>query len=200
MCLFCPVLALLCDASFFTLSHELKFNRGDLTEPNLLNMEEYQEPEAATQFIREMTGASLSNEPANQVSRVVTIQPFNRFAGAQREATIMIDVNADAAREGTKIYRASAMNGWSYVALDTQIINGQAVAQTDQGGIFVAAAEVSTGVIVGVVVAIVVVIILVIGVIGMTVYFGSKPEKWRSTKDKLVQTQNRVKRSFAKQV
>ena len=181
-------------------SHQLMFQRGALMEPNMLNMEEYQDSEDARQFVQEMTGASPTNEPANKVSPTVAVQPFNRFAGAQMEATITIEVDADAARDGTQIYRASAMNGWSYVALDTQIIDGKAVAQTDQGGVFVAAAEVSTGVIVGLVVLAVIIIILILSAIGTTVYFVSKPQKWHSAKDRLVQTQNRLKRSFAKQV
>ena len=176
------------------------FRRGDLLEPNMLNMEEYQDSEDARQFIMEMTDASPTNEPSNKVSPTLAVQPFNRFKGVQKEATITIEVDPDAARDGTKIYRASAMNGWSYVALDTQIVDGRAMAQTDQGGVFVAAAEVSTGVIVGVVITAIIIIILIIGGVGTTVYFVSKPEKWHSTKDRLVQTQNRVKRSFAKQV
>ena len=166
----------------------------------MLNMEEYDDSDAAREFIQEMTGASPTAEPSNKVSNTLTVQPFNRFAGAQGEATIMIDVDSDSAREGTTVYRASANNGWSYVALDTQIIDGKAVAQTDQGGIFVAAVQVSTGTIVGVVVAAVVLLLAITIVIGLSIYFVSKPEKWRATKERLVQTQNRVKRSFAKQV
>lgn len=166
----------------------------------MLNMEEYQNDEDARSFIREMTGSTPTNEPNNKASNTLTIQPFNRFTGAQGMATIMVDLDETTDRDGTKLYRASSMNGWSYVALDTQIIDGKAVAQTDQGGIFVAAAEISTGTIVGVVVALVVVLLVVILVIGLSIYFFSKPEKWRATKDRLVQTQNRVKRSFAKQV
>ena len=176
------------------------FERGDLTEANALNMMEFEDEGQARDTIVEMAGAAPTNEPGNKVSPTVTILPFNRFAGAQREATISINLDPTADRDGTKVYRASANNGWSYVALDTQIIDGKAVAQTDQGGIFVAAAEVSTGTIVGVVVAAFVLILVAVLVVGLIVYFRTQPDRWQSTKEKLSQTQNRLKRSFAKQV
>ena len=176
------------------------FQRGDLTQPNMFNMEEYADSNEASDFVMAMSGTRTTNEPGNQVSSVLSVQPFTQFAGAQREATIMIEVEDSSARDGTKIYRASPTNGWSFVALDTQIVDGKAVARTNQGGIFVAAAEVSTGVIVGVVIAAVIIILIVIVVIGLSIYFASRPEKLKSTKERLVKTQNRLKRSFAKQV
>lgn len=181
-------------------SHELMFERGDLTEPNMLNMEEYQDPDDAQQFIMEMTGSEPRNEPDNRVSPVISVQPFTQFSGVREMATISIDIDESAENGETTIYRASPQNQWSYAALDTQIINGKAVAQTDQGGVFVAAAQVSTGLIVGVVIAAVVLILVITVVIGVTIYFVTRPEKLKSTKEHLVKTQNRLKRSFAKQV
>lgn len=165
----------------------------------MLNMEEYADANEASDFVMQMSGSQTSNAPGNQVSSVISIQPFHQFPGVQGEATITIDTDS-AAGDGIKIYRASAGNGWSYAALDTQIVDGRAVARTNQGGVFVAAADVSTGLIVGVVVAIVIILLIVVIVVGMAIYFGTRPDKLRSTKDKIIKTQNRVKRSFAKQV
>ena len=166
----------------------------------MLNMEEYTDANEASDFVMQMSGFRTTNEPANQVSSVVSVQPFTQFNGAQNEATISIDVESSSARDGTKVYRASAANGWSYVALDTQIVDGKAVARTDQGGVFVAAAEVSTGLIVGVVIAAVIIILIAVVIVGVLIYFRSRPDKLKSTKESIVKTQNRVKRSFAKQV
>ena len=181
-------------------SHELKFDRGDLTQASMLNMEEYSDSDAASDFVMQMSGSRTSDAPGNQVSPVISIQPFTQFPGAQGEAQVTIDIDSSAAREGTKIYRASAANNWAYVALDTQIVDGRAVASTNQGGVFVAATEVSTGLIVGVVIASVIILLVVVIVVGMAIYFASRPDKLKSTKEKIVKTQNRVKRSFAKQV
>ena len=169
-------------------------------QANMLNMEEYADANEASDFVMQMSGFRTTNEPGNQVSPVISVQPFTQFSGAQREATITIDIDSSAARDGTKIYRASASNGWSYAALDTQIVDGKAVAKTNQGGVFVAAADVSTAVIVGVVVAIVIILLIIVVVVGILIYFASRPDKLKSTKEKVIKTQNRVKRSFAKQV
>jgi hypothetical protein len=166
----------------------------------MLNMEQYTDANEASDFVMQMSGRQTTNEPGNQVSSVISVQPFTQFAGVQNEATISIEVESDAARDGTKIYQASAANGWSYAALDTQIIDGKAVARTNSGGVFVAAAEVSTALIVGVVVACVIIILIIVVVVGVAIYFRSRPDKLKSTKEKIVKTQNRVKRSFAKQV
>ena len=176
------------------------FQRGDLTQPNALNMMEFENADEARDMIEATAGGTPRNEPSNKVSSSLTVQPYTRFTGAQNEAQISIDLDPTADRDGTVIYRASAMNGWSYVALDTQIVEGRAVARTDQGGIFVAAAEVSTGTIVGVVVSAFILILVGVLIVGMFIYFKTQPEKWRSAKDKMLQSQNKLKRSFAKQV
>ena len=166
----------------------------------MLNMEEYANADEASDFVMQMSGSRTTNAPGNQVSSVISIQPFTQFNGAQSDATISIDIDESAAREGTVIYRASPVNGWSYAALDTQIIDGKAVARTSSGGVFVAATAVSTGLIVGVVIAGVVLLLVIVIVVGLAIYFRSRPDKLKATKEKIVKTQNRVKRSFAKQV
>ena len=172
------------------------FRRGDLTQANMVSMEEYQEPADARQLIVEMSGSAPSNEPDDKVSNVITVYPLNQFAGAQREATVMIEVDPTAVRDGTMVYRASPQNGWSYVPLDTQIIDGKAVAQTDRGGVFVAAVGLSTGAIVGVVISAIILILIATIVVGVIVYFVYKPEKWKSTKIHV----KLAKKSFAKQI
>ena len=166
----------------------------------MLNMEEYLESETVREIVTSMSGAPPSNEPSDRVSSTITVRPFNQFAGAQREATIMIQVDETSARDGTQIFRASPNNGWIYVPLETEIVNGMAVARTNRGGVFVVAVAVTTGIIVGVVITLIILSLIASTVIGLYIYFRQRPEKLKSTKDTLAQTQSRVKRSFAKQV
>ena len=149
-------------------------------------MEEFSNPNEASNFIMEVSGFRIINTPDSQVSPVLGIRPFTMFPGISREATISMAIEPSAARNGTTIYRASGPSGWYFVALNTQIINGKAVARTNQGGIFVVAAGLeidmpttdqgggdvfvlATGVSVGVFVGVIIAVIAFISILAVVV-------------------------------
>lgn len=155
-------------------------------------MDEFSNANEASNFVMEMTGSRTINTPDNQVSPVLRIQPFTSFPGSSREATISMAIEPSAARNGTTMYRASRPSGWYYVALNTQIINGKAVARTNQGGIFVVAAGlevdmpttdqgggdtfvlatgISVGVLIGVIIAVIAFISIMAVVIVILIFF-----------------------------
>ena len=74
----------------------------------------------------------------NVVSPYVLVTPVENFAAAGQTAIIVIDIN-DTAPSSTRIYRANPGSNWNFVNLTTEVRNGNAYAQTDQGGVFVAA-------------------------------------------------------------
>ena len=182
-------------------SHEISFNQGDLTEPNMIRMDVFRDPQDAMTEVMEGAGSEENvNPPGNTVSQFIRIDPPRMFDGVMSAATVTISIDEKAENDRTTIYRASEQSGWMFEPLDTEIVDGRAVASTNQGGIFVAASGVNYGLVVGVVVAGVVLLIVILAVIALVVYFVVRPEKWRSTKDNVHKAQTKMKRSFAKQV
>lgn len=180
-------------------SHTLTFERGDLTSPNVITMSEYRNASAAVADVAGLANeGELINTPSNLASPYVSVMPHGQFEGANGMATISIKLNSGSS--GATIRRANPNSAWVFVPLDTQIVDGQAMAQTNQGGIFVAGSGFNYGLVVGASVAGVVVLLVILIVVATVVYFVVKPEKWRKTKENVAKTQMKMKRSFAKQV
>lgn len=157
-------------------------------------------PDAAMNEIIRLAGDGVKvNLPANQASGFKRVDPVTQFQGAQGMADISIDLG-DADSSSVVIMRANAASTWVFQPLDTQVIDGRAVAQTDQGGYFVASTPVQYGLVVGIPVAVILLLLIVVVVIGVIVYFRLQPAKWASAKENVHKTQVKVKRSFAKQV
>ena len=163
--------------------------------------EEYADSDTAIQAVRNVSNPPDGNfrVPPNAVSSYVLVTPIETFTAAGQMATIVIDID-DVAPSSTRIYRANPGSDWNFVSLTTEMRDGNAYAQTDQGGVFVAASGLNTlGVAVGVSVSAVVLIVVACAV-AIGVYFAVRPEKWRKTKDNVRKTKTKVSRSFAKQV
>ena len=163
--------------------------------------EEYADSDTAIQAVEDLANPPDGNfaVPPNAVSSYVLLTPIENFAAAGQTATIVIDID-DTAPSSTRIYRANPRSDWNFVSLTTEMRDGNAYAQTDQGGVFVAASGLNTlGIAIGVSVGAVVLIVVACGA-AIGVYFAVRPEKWRKTKDNVRKTKTKVSRSFAKQV
>lgn len=147
-----------------------------------------------------MVGTDVQiNLPANEVSGYKRVDPVSVFEGAQEMGSISIQLDT-ADLSNVVILRSSAASAWEFTPLDTVVVDGKAVAFTDQGGYFVASTPIQYGLVVGIPVAIIVLLLVVVIIIGIIVYFRVRPEKWEVAKDNMHKTQVKVKRSFAKQV
>lgn len=142
----------------------------------------------------------LLNTPPNLNSPYISVFPHSRFEGASGMATISIDLDQTLSSSGVAIYRANPNSDYVFVQLPTEVIDGRAVAQTSEGGIYVAGSGLNYSLVVGVVVAGVVLLLVGIVVAGTIVYFVARPEKWKSAKDNMKKTQMKMKRSFANKV
>ena len=181
--------------------HSLQFGQGTLDDAVEFRLEEYANPDDAVQAVQSVAEPPDGNfrTPSNVVSPYVLVNPVTNFAAAQQTATIVIDIE-DSASADTEIYRANPSSDWNFVRMSTEIRDGSAYAQTDQGGVFVAASGLNTiAIAVGVSVGAVLLVVVLCG-IAITVYFAVRPEKWRKTTDKVRKTKTKVTRSFAKQV
>ena len=166
-------------------------------------MMQYSNGDDAIADVESMAGEEdrqLLGTPANLNSPFVSVFPHAPFEGANEMATISINLDPSVSHANTVIHRASPGSSYVFTPLDTQIVDGRAVAQTDQGGIFVAGSGVNFSLVVGVVVAAVVLLLVAIIVVGTIVYFVARPEKWVSAKTNMKKTQMKMKRSFARQV
>ena len=142
----------------------------------------------------------------NVVSPYVLVTPVENFAAAGQTATIVIDID-NTAPNSTRIYRANPGSNWNFVSLTTEVRDGNAYAQTDQGGAFVAAfvtappvsSRSTLGIALGVSFGVIILIVVACGV-AVGVYFVVRPEKWRKTKDTICKTKTKFSRSFAKQI
>ena len=169
----------------------------------MITMLEYRNASAAVEEVEELKDETeLLNSPPNLNSPFISILPHTRFSnieqGSSATVTIMLDPNL--VNSAARVYRANRNSNYAFVELDTQVVDGRALAQTSEGGIFVAGTGVNYSLVVGVVVAAVVLVLVVTVVVGTVIYFVVRPEKWQSTKNNLKKTQMKVKRSFARQV
>lgn len=182
-------------------SHTLDFERGTLQSPNVITLMEYRNASAAVADVEGLANeGELLNAPANLNSPFVSVFPHDRFEGATGMGEIAIMLDPSVSHSGVTIHRASPNSDYVFVQLDTQIIDGRAVAQTNEGGIFVAGSGVNYSLVVGLVVAGIVLLLVAIVVVGTIVYFVARPEKWQSAKNNVKKTQMKMKRSFARQV
>ena len=106
--------------------------------------EEYADSDTAIQAVRNVSNPPDGNfrVPPNAVSSYVLVTPIETFTAAGQMATIVIDID-DVAPSSTRIYRANPGSDWNFVSLTTEMRDGNAYAQTDQGGVFVAASGLS---------------------------------------------------------
>lgn len=161
----------------------------------------YRNASAAVAEVEDLANeGEILNTPDNLMSPFISIDPPTHFTGVEQPANISIKIDDSSLSSGITMYRANRNSAWVFTELDTQVVEGQAVAQTDQGGIFVVGSGTSYALIAGVVVAAVVLVLVVTVVVGTIVYFVARPEKWKSAKNNMKKTQMKLKRSFAKQV
>lgn len=170
-----------------------------MSEPHVITISEYRDPEAALAAVQELAqdDAELLNHPANVASAYVRVEPTVQFTGM---GEISVSLDDALITSGIALYRANPNSNWIFTELDTAIVEGKAVAQTNQGGIFVAGSGVNYSLVVGLSVAAVVLVVVALMVVATVVYFVVRPEKWQSAKTNVAKTQMKVKRSFAKQV
>ena len=185
--------------------HSIHFNRGTLSNAIEFRFEEYTDP----------LDGNFRILP-NVVSPYVLVTPVENFAAAGQTATIVIDID-NTAPNSTRIYRANPGSNWNFVSLTTEVRDGNAYAQTDQGGAFVAAfvtaptvatapthatpvsSRNTLGIALGVSFGVIILIVVGCGV-AVGVYFVVRPEKWRKTKDNVYKTKTKFSRNFAKQI
>lgn len=176
-------------------SHTLVFDRGDVNETNVITMAEFRNADSAA-----VDNPSLQNAPPILTSPYISVEPHGVFSGASGKAKISINFDPGLVESGTSMRFAGPSNAYVFTAVDTQIIDGQAVAETDEGGIFVVGSNVNYDLVIGLSVAGVVLLIVILMVVGSVIYFVVRPEKWKSAKGTVKKTQMKFKRSFAKQV
>lgn len=165
----------------------------------MVTISEYRDADAAVADVQELSQeVELLNHPANVASPYVRVEPTEQFTG-MGEISISLD-DSLMIPTGVTIRRANPNSNWIFTELDTTIVEGKAVAQTSQGGIFVAGSGVNYSLVVGLCVAAVVLVLVGLMVVATVVYFVVRPEKWKSAKTNVAKTQMKVKRSFAKQV
>lgn len=172
-----------------------------MREPVEFRLSDIANADAAKAEIQRQAGGINVNLPANIASAYKRLDPVRQFPQTEERllATIAIDLNDDATSNGI-ILQANEDNFWVFEPLDTEIIDGRAVAQTDGGGYFVVATPLEYGLVVGIPVAIVIILLIVIIALLLVIYFRVRPEKWSSAKESVQKSQMKIKRSFAKQI
>lgn len=169
--------------------------------PNMITMAEYRDADSAIAAVEELAQeGELLNSPSVIISPYVSVEPLTQFAGVDGMATIRIAFDSQLVESGISLYRANLNSAFVFREMDTRVENGQAVAETNQGGIFVVGSGLNYDLVVGLSVAGVVLLIIILLVVGVVIYFVVRPDKWKSTKSGVKKTQMKVKRSFAKQV
>lgn len=171
-------------------STSVVFSRGTLNSPEVVNIETYTNEEQVVN----MTGNKAPGQP---LSSYIRLDDFTPASG--RSASIEMSVSGVNLDSNTKIYRANANSQWSFQELETRNVNGMAVADTNQGGIFVVAQQ-QVAIYVTVATIVLILAVLVIAIGGVTIYFKVRPEKWQATKAKVSGGAMSFKRSFAKKV
>ena len=184
---------------FWLCSHTVRFDQGDLTVALMFRLERYSTSEEAIEAVRQNNPDADFSAPANTASAFTLLEPLEVFEGSEGMATVSFPIDP-AVGGSPRVFRANPASAWNYEPLDTEIIDGRAVAQTDQGGVFVAASGQNLGAYVGIAIAILVVLLVAVAVVGVIVYFAVRPEKWQKTKDNVHKAKTKVTRSFAKQV
>lgn len=200
------------DSILFYFSHTLVFERGDLLEPNVVTMSEYRNASAAVADVADLADeGQLLNIPSNIASSYISVEPHDQFASVADTAEISIVLNDANITAEVKLRRANRISAYAFTELDTQIVDGRAVAQTNQGGIFVAgfsensmttvspsenSMTTSDNLVTALVVVGVVLLLVSMMVVATVLYFVVQPGKWKSAKTKMKKAQ----RSFSRKV
>jgi len=165
--------------------------RGTLIEPAMFVMQQWPDDlaEAAT---RQLSGRSL-DLPDDPVSEYVTVETM----GGRQEGMFTVSLSVSDEND-VHIIRYSSSNGWNPRELDTEVSNGMATAQTDQGGVFVASGSPTNYVLIGALVGSLLVVALII--VAIIVFFVVRRDKWHKVKATLKNTKTNVTRSFASKV
>ena len=175
---------------------------GTLSQAVEFRITDVASAEIAMADIQRLAGDDIqTNMPPNQGSGVKKLDPTAQFpqTSARMMGTIAIDLD-DSTATSAVILQANEDNFWVFEPLDTEIVDGRAVAQTAGGGYFVVATPLQYGLVVGIPVAIVVILLVAIIALLLVIYFRVRPEKWSSAKENVQKTQMKIKRSFAKQI
>ena len=103
-----------------------------LTSPVTVQVEVFQNASGAQAI------TNSPNTPDYTVSAFTWVGP-QQFPDVQGSATVQLALSGTG--PNVQVYRANEASGWVYQALDTAVANGMASAQTNSGGMFVAASS-----------------------------------------------------------
>lgn len=146
----------------------------------------------------------IDDPSGDSVSDFILITPTTRFPNSNLEdgepAVVTIPIDTSVSSDNVKIMRANDASNWEFVELDTRVEDDMAMADTRQGGVFVAKSDVNVGLIAGLVVTAFVLLVIGIAVGGLVIYFLVRRDKWEKTKENARKMKFKVTRSFAKKV
>jgi len=167
---------------------------------NMIVMKEFNNASSAIEELEGLSPSGNANSPANVLSSFISVTPSGKFQGSVKPAKISLKVDDNLAMSGATVYRAAPDTAYAFVSMETTIVNGQAQASTDRGGVFVVGSAANVGFVVGLVVLGVVLLVMALMTAGVVIYFVARPEKWKAAKKSVKTTHMKVKRSFARQV
>ncbi|KAL5516652.1 hypothetical protein EMCRGX_G002039 [Ephydatia muelleri] len=153
-------------------SNMISFPPAALTSPVTVQVEVFQNASGAQAI------TNSPNTPDYTVSAFTWVGP-QQFPDVQGSAVIQLALSGTG--PNVQVYRANEASGWVYQALDTAVANGMASAQTNSGGMFVAASSKTAIISVATVLVIIVVLATVITV-SLVVYFKVKKGAWQNFK------------------
>ena len=170
----------------------ISFPPAALTSPVTVQVEVFQNASGAQAI------TNSPNTPDYTVSAFTWVGP-QQFPDVQGSATVQLALSGTG--PNVQVYRANEASGWVYQALDTAVANEMASAQTNSGGMFVAASSktaiisVATVLVVIVVLATVVlatvvlatvvlatVVLATVVTVSLVVYFRVKKGAWQNFK------------------
>ena len=155
-----------------THSNMISFPLATLTSPVTVQVEVFQNASGAQAI------TNSPNTPDYTVSAFTWVGP-QQFPDVQGSATVQLALSGTG--PNVQVYRANEASGWVYQALDTAVANGMASAQTNSGGMFVAASS-KTAIISVATVLVVIVVLATVVTVSLVVYFRVKKGAWQNFK------------------
>eukprot|EP00731_Ephydatia_muelleri_P001806 Em0001g1806a len=153
-------------------SNMISFPPAALTSPVTVQVEVFQNASGAQAI------TNSPNTPDYTVSAFTWVGP-QQFPDVQGSAMVQLALSGTG--PNVQVYRANEASGWVYQALDTAVANGMASAQTNSGGMFVAASS-KTAIISVATVLVVIVVLATVVTVSLVVYFRVKKGAWQNFK------------------
>ena len=151
-------------------SNMISFPPAALTSPVTVQVEVFQNASGAQAI------TNSPNTPDYTVSAFTWVGP-QQFPDVRGSATVQLALSGTG--PNVQVYRANEASGWVYQALDTAVANGMASAQTNSGGMFVAASS-KTAIISVATVLVVIVVLATVVTVSLVVYFRVKKGAWQN--------------------